>query len=196
LAEGPIGRRVAIYGPSGSGKTTLGRQLGAALGLPYIELDAIMHAKPNWVDLSESDFRAAVAAVLETNTAGWVVDGNYAAARDLVLGRADTVVWLHLPFRTVYPRLVKRTLVRSAKGSELWNGNRESWRQTLFTRDSMLWWGIKTRTRTHKRIREALASIPHHARVFELRSPREVDALVARAKAQGAFSPIEPIQRA
>jgi adenylate kinase family enzyme len=148
------------------------------------------------VDLSPGEFREAVTRVLEANAAGWVIDGNYGDARDLVLPRADTVVWLHLPFRTVYSRLVKRTLVRSAKGAELWNGNRESWRQTLFSRESMLWWGIKTRTRTHERIREALATIPHHARVFELRTPREVDALLARGRGQGAFSPIEPIQRA
>ena len=154
-----------------------------------------MRTRTGWT-FRRATFARPSPNVVETNTAGWVIDGNYSAARDLVLGRADTVVWLHLPFRTVYWRLVKRTLVRSAKGSELWNGNKETLRQTLFTRDSMLWWGIKTRTRTHERIREALDSIPNHARVFELRSPREVDALLARAKAQGAFSPIEPIQRA
>ena len=89
-----------MYGPSGSGKTTLGAQLGAALGLPYVELDAIFHAAANWVDLPREEFRAKVTDLLNRNSAGWVIDGNYAHVRDLVLSRADTAVWLRLPFQS------------------------------------------------------------------------------------------------
>lgn len=42
-----VGRRIAIYGNSGSGKSTLGCALGARLGVPYIELDEIVHYRPN-----------------------------------------------------------------------------------------------------------------------------------------------------
>ena len=178
-----IGPRVSIYGNSGSGKTTLGRELGAILGVPYVELDSVFHAHPNWVDLSRAEFRARVTELLEANPAGWVLDGNYSAARDITLPLADTVVWLHLPFRVVYPRLARRTVVRSFQHAELWNGNRETLRQTFFSRDSMLLWGISSWRTSIANTRKDLATIPHRARVFELRSTRAVREFVAAARA-------------
>lgn len=178
-----IGPRVSIYGNSGSGKTTLGRELGGILGVPYVELDSVFHAHPNWVDLSRAEFRARVTELLEANPAGWVLDGNYSAARDITLPLADTVVWLHLPFRVVYPRLARRTVVRSFQHAELWNGNRETLRQTFFSRDSMLLWGISSWRTSIANTRKDLATIPHRARVFELRSTRAVREFVAAARA-------------
>jgi adenylate kinase family enzyme len=183
-----LGKRIAVYGPSGSGKSTLARDLGAALGLPVVELDAIFHAQAGWVDLSPEEFRARVSAVLTEHADGWVIEGNYAMVRDLVLARADTVVWLRLPFRTVYPRLAWRTLTRAKSGAELWNGNRETWRQTLLTRDSMLLWGITAWRRATRHTREALATIPHQATVIELRTARQVAALTAHARTLRATS--------
>jgi hypothetical protein len=57
-----------------------------------------------------------------------VVDGNYGAVRTLVWDSADTVVWLDLPCRTVMRRIILRTLHRIVTRAELWNGNRERWR--------------------------------------------------------------------
>jgi adenylate kinase family enzyme len=65
---------------------------------------------------------------------GWVIDGNYSAVRPLVWERADTVVWLDPPRRTVMRRIIWRTIRRVAGRAELWNGNMERWRN-LFTWD-------------------------------------------------------------
>lgn len=176
----PVGPRIVIYGPSGSGKTTLSRALGEKLGLPAVELDAVFHAHPNWVDLSREEFRERVSALLADLGGGWAMDGNYGHVRDLLLTRADTVIWLRLPFRTVYWRLARRTLTRAARHQHLWNGNYESWRQ-LVTADSMLWWGIKSWRTNVAKTKLALATTAHHARVFVLRNPRQVRALVERA---------------
>jgi adenylate kinase family enzyme len=121
-------RRVSVVGNSGSGKSALARALAARLGVPHVELDAIYH-QPGWQALPEEDFRAKVAAV--TAADGWVVDGNYSSVRDIVWSRADTVVWLDLPRRTVMRQLVWRTARRAALRIELWNGNRERWRNFL-----------------------------------------------------------------
>jgi len=173
-----VGRRIAIYGNSGSGKSTLGRALGARLGVPYIELDEIFHYRPNWEDRTDEDFRAQVRERLDASPEGWVCDGNYGAVRDLILPEADTAIWLRLPFHVVYWRLASRTIVRSFRGAPLWNGNRESLRQTFFSKDSMLLWGITSWRRSRRRTAEALASIPHGAHVIVLRSPREVSEFV------------------
>ena len=177
----PLGPRIVIYGPSGSGKTTLGKALADRLHLPYIELDAVYHARPNWDDLSTEDFREQVTALLAAHSNGWIIDGNYGAVRDLILPNADTAIWLRLPFHTVYRRLVWRTISRSLRHAPLWNGNRESLRQTFLTKDSMLLWGITAWRRTARNTARALETTPHHARVIMLRSPRHVRALLQRA---------------
>lgn len=179
-------RRIAVYGPSGSGKTTLARRIGAALDLPVVELDALYH-QPNWTPTPDDQFRAKVVETLDGLTEGWVVDGNYGMVRPLVLTRADVVVRLRLPFRVVYRRLFWRTMHRSWKREHLWNGNHESFRLALTSRESILLWGI-TNWRPHRRnLDRALAEHAPHTPVVELRSDREVRALVVglgRAKRQ------------
>jgi len=173
-----LGRRVVVYGPSGSGKTTVGRALATRLQVPFVELDAVFHARPGWQDLSSEEFRHEVAALLATHADGWVFDGNYGDVRDLVLPRADSVVWLRLPFPVVYARLVSRTLRRAIVNAELWNGNRESLRQAFLSRDSMLLWGITAWRPHHRAAAVALATLPHGP-VYELRSPRAVRSFLA-----------------
>jgi len=124
-------RRVSVVGVSGSGKSTLGRELAGRLAVRYTELDAIFH-QPGWTPLPDELFRSRVAAIAAGD--GWVIDGNYSAVQSLVWERADTVVWLDPPRRTAMRRLIWRTLRRAAGRTELWNGNRERWRN-LFTWD-------------------------------------------------------------
>jgi adenylate kinase family enzyme len=118
---------VSVVGNSGSGKSRLAAQIAASIHVPYIELDAIHHL-PGWQPIEPSTFMARIDAI--TATDGWVVDGNY---RTVVMDgpvwrRADTVVWLDLPRRTVMRQVLTRTVRRLVRRQELWNGNRESWR--------------------------------------------------------------------
>lgn len=118
-------RRVSVVGTSGSGKSTVARQLAAILRVPFLELDSVNH-QPNWTPLPADEFRRVVATAVAGE--GWVIDGNYSAVRPLVWARADTVVWLDLPKGTVMRQIIWRTLGRVAFRKELWNGNRERWR--------------------------------------------------------------------
>src|SRR5437763_13527293 len=102
-------QRVSVVGNSGVGKTTLSRALAARLGAAHVELDAIFH-QPGWTPLATPEFRCRVGQVVAGER--WVVDGNYSRVRDLVWARADTVVWLDLPRRTVMRRLLGRTAGR------------------------------------------------------------------------------------
>jgi adenylate kinase family enzyme len=113
-------QRVLVVGASGSGKSTVARALATKLRLPRVELDALHHG-PDWVP------RTTFAEDVDTATCGpaWVVDGNYAAVRELLWSRADTVVWLDLPRWLVEWQVVRRSLVRWVLRTELWNGNRE-----------------------------------------------------------------------
>ena len=164
-------RRINVVGTSGNGKTTFSRALAARLGLPYLELDALNHG-PNWTEASDEDFRRAVEAAMDRE--GWVVDGNYGRKLgDLVLRRADTVVWLDQPLPLVLWRLWLRTVGRIVRREELWNGNRESWRGAFWGRDSLFAWTIRAHFRNRRRLPEQLAAVGGLS-VFRLRSRRQV----------------------
>jgi adenylate kinase family enzyme len=132
--------RLSIVGTSGSGKSTLGRALAARLGIPFIELDSIRH-QANWVELPDSEFCARVAALVDGEC--WVVDGTYAQVRDLVWGRATTIVWLDLPRWQVMLQVIWRSLSRAFTGTVLWNGNRERW-STLLSAEHPIRWAWRT----------------------------------------------------
>jgi len=172
-------RRIAVYGPSGSGKTTFSRTAGARLGLPVVELDAIFHSRPDWDDLSEDEYRAAVERTLAAHPGGWVIDGNYGTVRGLILPHADTAVWLRLPFPVVYSRLVRRTVRRAWSRELLWGVNRESWRLSFLSRESILLWGITHWREHHRKTRQALREAKARGtQIVVLRSPAEVRAFV------------------
>jgi len=170
-------RRIAIYGVTGSGKTTVARRLGTELGLPVIELDALMWTRPNWV-MSEEDFVRRVFDALASYTRGWVVEGNYRSVRHHVLARADTVVWLRYPWRTSFWRVFKRTMRRAWTRELLWGTNRESPRLTFLSKDSLLWWAIHHHRASIRGVGESLAEAEHQAEVLIVRSPRELEDVV------------------
>jgi len=58
--------------------------------------------------------------------------------RDILWGRATTVIWLNYSFPTVFWRVFRRTMHRCVTREELWHGNRESFRLALLSRDSVL----------------------------------------------------------
>lgn len=121
-------QRVSVVGASGAGKSTTGRRIAEALELPFHELDA-MHWQPNWTPLEPEVMRSRVAEI--TSTPQWVIDGNYSLTRDLVLARADTVVWLRPPRWTSTLRAARRTSIRSLTRKRLWNDNVEGPAQVL-----------------------------------------------------------------
>ena len=163
-------QRISVVGTIGSGKTTFARKTSQLLDAPHVELDAL-HWEPNWVEAPNDLFRERVKRSLQGDS--WVVDGNYHQVRDIVWGRANTVVWLDYPFKTIMGRLVKRTLKRVFTREKLWNGNQEHIRG-LFTRDSVFLWAIRT-YRTRRRQYPILLSRPEnsHLTVVRLRSPRD-----------------------
>ena len=136
-------RKVEVIGPSCSGKTTTARRLAAVLGVPYVELDALHH-DAGWAEAPAEVLQARVTAALDAARDGWVVDGTYfGKLGSLVLDRADTIVWLDIPFRTAIRRVLWRTVSRAVRREELWNGNRESLRLAL-SRDSIVLWVLRT----------------------------------------------------
>jgi adenylate kinase family enzyme len=164
--------KIAVQGTSGSGKTTVAKELARRHGVPHVELDALFHG-PGWAEKPTDEFRRRVATA--TDGDGWVVDGNYdSKLGDLVLRRADTVVWLDLPLRVALSRVTRRTIGRIRTGEELWNGNRESWRGGFLGWESMFVWTIRSHLRNRRARAKRFTRHPN-LRVVRLRSAREVE---------------------
>jgi adenylate kinase family enzyme len=178
LGSAPVSvpmRRVSIVGTSGSGKSTLGKALAARIGADFLELDSVFH-QPGWVPLPDEDFRRRVGAAVAGER--WVIDGNYSSkVRDLIWARADTVVWLDLPRRTVMRRIIWRSVQRAARRTELWNGNRERWRNlfSLDKEESVIVWAWQTHARNRTRY-AAVMGDPAYAELHfvRLKNPAEV----------------------
>jgi adenylate kinase family enzyme len=173
-------RKIVVKGTSGAGKTTFAAELARQLGLPHFELDALHHG-PNWNEAPAEVLQARVHAAMANAPAGWVIDGNYdSKLGETVVAQADTIVWLDLPLTIKMRRLWSRTMHRIRHRVELWNGNRETWRD-LFSRDSIFYWTIETHFR-HRRTWPA--RFDGDPRLVRLRSDAEADRWLAGQTAE------------
>lgn len=167
--------RVAVVGTSGAGKTTLARRLAAALDAPHTELDALYWG-PAWTPVPSEIFRRRVREAVAAPR--WVIDGNYGTVRELVWGRATTLVWLDLGFARTFSRAVWRTARRIVTREELFGGNRESLRNALDP-EWIPWWVLRTWRRRRREVPRRLGEPAFaHLQVVRLRRPREVRRLV------------------
>ena len=133
-----------------------------------------MHWGPNWTACPADEFRARVERAL--SAPGWVADGTYhGKLGDSILERADFVVWLDLPLRVVARRVTVRTLRRIRNEEELWNGNRETWGEAFFHRNSLMLWLVSTHRSHRRRYLERL----DRYEFVRLRSQREIEAWLA-----------------
>lgn len=175
------GQRIAVIGVTGSGKTTLARQLSARLGIAHVEMDAL-HFGENWSELPEAEFRARV----QNATAGpaWITDGNYSAVRDLIWGRADTLIWLDYSLAFVLARLTRRTFKRIFTHERLWHGNVETFAGQFLSKDSLFVWLLKTYPKRKREYSQALSDPQRsHLRRVRLTSARQTAAWLAQVPA-------------
>jgi adenylate kinase family enzyme len=184
----PLGRRIAIVG--GGGKTTLAAAIAGRASLPHVELDAI-YWLPGWHERPANEFADKVFEAIAAAPEGWVTDGNYVSKLGgAVIGQADTVIWLHPPWRVMFWRVFRRTCRRMITRARVCGDNRESFRQTFLSRKSLLWWHIKNRGRylrdDGQRYR---AHMREGATFIALRNSEDIRRLIA---AQTAPNPARP----
>jgi adenylate kinase family enzyme len=164
--------RIAIIGSTGSGKSSLATALAEKLGASKIELDDL-HWAQGWIEIDDAHFRELTERA--TSADQWVSSGNYSPVRDIVWGRADTIIWLDYSFpRTAY-QLIRRTIRRSATGEPCCNGNRETWKRQL-SRDSIFLWLLKSYWRNRRNFPNYLASFAVGKTVQIFRSPSQAAA--------------------
>jgi adenylate kinase family enzyme len=165
--------RIKIIGTSGSGKTTLARQAAQRLGLPYIELDALYWG-PDWTERPTDEFAAAIRRAVGAD--GWVMCGNYETMRHLIMPRVQVLVWLDYPHWLVMSRVLRRSVRRSLTRETLWAGNHESFRKSLFSRDSIILWAWTSHIRRQRQYAKLFSGQDRsHVQLVRLRTPREAE---------------------
>jgi adenylate kinase family enzyme len=166
---------VIVIGNTSSGKSTLAATLAQALGVPWVELDAL-HWEPGWTEAPNDVFRARVAEA--TAGDGWVIAGNYfTQTQELTWPRAETVVYLDHPLPLVLWRVLARSWRRWRSREVLWGTNTESfWKHLSSWEDSLLVWAVRTHDK-HRRRWPELVTDPRwaHVRFVRLCSQRETD---------------------
>jgi adenylate kinase family enzyme len=166
-----VSRQIVVKGSCGAGKSTIAPELAGRLKVTYIELDALHHG-PNWSEPRSEEFQTTVRRALEEAPNGWIVDGNYdEKLGDLVVARADTIVWLDLPLSVKWRRVWRRTMDRLRNHVELWNGNRETWRDQFASRDSIFIQVVRSHVRHKQRWPKRFGG---DARLVRLRTEDEV----------------------
>ena len=134
------GDKILVVGANGSGKTTFAGKLSLKLNIKHYELDNIFW-KPNWQESESEEFRGKVNKI--TQKESWIIDGNYSRNQDLTIGRADTIIWLDVPYPKMLYRVSKRSIYRVITKKPLWHNNRESL-GNLFSKDSIILFASRT----------------------------------------------------
>ncbi|MAX27253.1 MAG: hypothetical protein CMJ19_22380 [Phycisphaeraceae bacterium] len=181
------GQRIIVVGTSGSGKTHVAKAIAAKLGIKYICNDSLIW-RANWELVPKSERRPAFAEA--TDCDAWVIDGNVTTTTSpenaLLLERADTIVWLDLPRWRVLSQLIPRTLKRVITGEELWHGNRETFRASFLSKESIILWAIQTYPKYKAKYAEIFADEQWaHLRRIRLTGKRQVQKWLVGLDANG-----------
>lgn len=172
--------KINVVGTSGSGKSTLAKQLSVALETSYIQLDQLFW-RANWEGTPDDVFFAKLEEALSVSTQGWVLDGNFDRTRPIKWRDVDMVVWIDFPFWRVFSQACSRAIKRIISKEEIWpgTGNRESFRQTFLSRNSVLLWSLKTWHQNRKRYFADMIDPRYaHIQFVRLTSRREAQVLV------------------
>lgn len=142
--------------------------IAGLLGIPHIEIDGLYHG-PDWIP--RPSFEADVDRF--SSDAAWVTEWQYGQVRTLLADRADLMVWLDLPRRTVMRQVIRRTLLRRLRRQALWNGNIEPplWR-IVYDDEHIIRWAWATHHQTSARLHELARRRPELP-VVRLRSRNE-----------------------
>jgi adenylate kinase family enzyme len=164
-------RRIVVVGSSCAGKSTFAAKLATVLKTKHVELDAL-HWEPNWKEADDATFRSRVSTALESDT--WVVDGNYTnKIKDLVWPKADALVWLDPSLPVILKRFFLRSFARSLKGELLWGHSKETLRNYIFSRKSLLMWILTTHKRRTEAYTKLIEDPPNGVQVYRIRREKD-----------------------
>jgi adenylate kinase family enzyme len=182
--------RIHIMGPPGSGKTVLGQRLASGLRIPFYELDSIAwEGGYPGIERSLNDRLGDVKRIAAQPS--WVTEGIFLIWTDELLDAADQIIWLDIPLRVTFWRIVARRFKRSIARQNPPTGLRQQFR---FIAQVFAYYVGKQRTDTRAFTKHHLQS--YAQRLTRCRRVSDVEtcynAVLAQAKATIIYSLPEP----
>jgi adenylate kinase family enzyme len=141
---------VLVYGAPGAGKTTMAEAISRATGLPWHPVDDLTW-EPGWVQVPLEEQRRRISEICAGEE--WILDAAYGPWLEIPLARADLIVALDYPRWLSLQRLVRRTVSRAVRRTEVCNGNRESLRMAL-SKESIVIWHFRSVAKRRRRMQE------------------------------------------
>jgi len=167
-------KRILVIGSGGSGKTTVATRLGESLNLEVSHLDQLFW-RPGWSKPAPEEWLQIVTDLTDQDS--WILDGNYSGTLELRIRKCDTVVFLDLARWLCLWRIVKRALrYRNGRRPDMAEGCPEK-----LDPEFVLWvWNYPRRTRP--KVAKLLREQGEGKKIIWLRSRREVEEFLARAR--------------
>lgn len=162
--------KIIIAGSCGSGKSSLGKDLSRKLNILMIDLDDLFWL-PHWTKRPQEEFFQLIAQAADQPR--WIICGNQSKSRALFWPKADTVIWLDLPFHILLGRILKRSLHQMRTGEWICNGNQQTLTQLI--------WLIFHLCRSYRRHRLRYARLKEeaqHLQWIHLKSTKEVNTFI------------------
>ncbi|HYG11089.1 MAG TPA: DNA topology modulation protein [Pyrinomonadaceae bacterium] len=164
-------RKVLVVGSGGAGKSTFARRLGQLLNLEVIHLDSL-YWNSGWVETPKAEWAKTVEEL--TRRDSWVMDGNYSGTLDIRIKACDTLIFLDMPRRVCFGRVLKRLIAyRHRTRPDMAAGCNEklSW-------EFILWvWNYPKTQRPN--ILDLMRQNAGHKKMIRLRSPAETERFLA-----------------
>ncbi|MBM3070459.1 adenylate kinase [Enterobacter sp. RHBSTW-00994] len=176
--------KINLIGTSGSGKSTLAQHIASEIAIPYIEMDRL-YWLPDWEGTPDEQFLLNLENALSASQ-DWVLDGNYNRTRPVKWRDVDLVIWVDYSFTRTLWQAVSRAAKRAWHKQELWpgTGNRESFRRSFFSRESIIIWTIKTWRSNRIRYTADMQNPDYaHIRFIRITCRKEAELLMSELKA-------------
>lgn len=170
-AEKPA-MKIQVVGTSCSGKSTFAKKLSELLEIPYVELDAL-HWGANWEKAETQVFQTRIINALSTSS--WVVDGSYGRkVGDTISSRINQIIWIDIGLPIILFRFLKRSFRRWWTQELLWGGCRESLKNSVFQKNSLLIWILNNHAPSRKKYLSLMANPPPGVSIVRLESSRDI----------------------
>ncbi len=104
---GKIMQRSVIIGNSGSGKTYLSRVLGLSSAIPVIHLDQLFWEPSGFNQKRSKEIVLSDIAAAKSGPK-WIAEGVFGELAEMFFDKADSLVWLDLPWLACRENLIAR----------------------------------------------------------------------------------------
>jgi adenylate kinase family enzyme len=164
-------KKIAIIGSPGSGKSTLADQLGKLLDIKVFHLDRYFW-QSGWKEMPRVDRIEILKDLVRKEQ--WIIEGTYLSSSEPRLNRADTIIFLDIPFLLCLQRIIHRhNEYKGQSRPDLPDGCSDNF--NLFRILKVLVFPMRGRITLKQKLRKYKSK-----QIIRLRSGKEVEAFLAQ----------------